>query len=236
VTAKVIDGHTEKAFDCKPCTAIASLRFGHFVQVRAQGGTIQSSTVPHCPQILQQFRHYKMSDNSRGLLPGIALSQVESNITQTFGLADPVLTAAKEPMVYLHKAYRKQAMLKRIIGGWQNEARDQDNEYRTPVLHEKDFLAHLLQNDAILCPTDDAPAKSCWAYFLHAHAIRPGMGLVGWIPSTNADIDSIDMEIDGAVLGHVMNLYREPERYRHDALVERDENLRCATFPFGKLI
>jgi len=176
-----------------------------------------------------------MSDNTQPPLPGSAVSQIENDITQTFGLADTVYKAAREPLVYLHNTYRKRAARKRIIGGWQKEAREGDNEYLTPVLREQDFLAHLLQHDGVLDPTGDAPAKGGWAYFLHALAIRPGIGLVGWMP--NPDGDSFNMEIDGAVFGHVVNLYRQRERYvgGDNTLLETAENSRHVDFPFGTL-
>jgi len=62
---------------------------------------------------------------------------------------------------------------------------------------------------------DQAPtARACWAYLLRALGIHPGEGIVGWRPSTDGFINTqnggIEMEIDGALLCHIMNLYSVP--------------------------
>jgi hypothetical protein len=86
--------------------------------------------------------------------------------------------------------------------------------------------------------------RACWAFLLHALGIKPGMGIVGWRPSLSGLISTqnggIEMEVDGTVLCHIMNIYSStPDRGRWGR--SKDENLpsRLALmecpFPFGNL-
>jgi hypothetical protein len=60
-------------------------------------------------------------------------------------------------------------------------------------------------------PENTPAAKACWACLLLALGIRPDMGIVGWRPSSDGFISTqngdIEMEVDGFVLCHIMNLY-----------------------------
>lgn len=70
------------------------------------------------------------------------------------------------------------------------------------------------------------------------------MGIVGWRPSTDGFINTqnggIEMEVDGAVLCHIINLYSfslDPSRYARshpERIPNCTDHKRC-TFPFGTL-
>ncbi|KAF5579659.1 PFS domain protein [Fusarium subglutinans] len=89
-----------------------------------------------------------------------------------------------------------------------------------------------------------SPGTACWAYFLHSLGIRPGMKVVGWRPVTGGYINTqnggIEMEVDGAALCHVINLYSVlpvADNWGHrliKILPDPDVPNSC-TFAFGKL-
>jgi hypothetical protein len=87
-------------------------------------------------------------------------------------------------------------------------------------------------------------AKACWAYLLHALGIRPGMGIVGWRPTNDGFIStqngSIEMEIDGSVLCHIINLYSlplDPSPYArsNDERIPNCADQKLCKLPFGRL-
>src|SRR5579859_4237108 len=174
-----------------------------------------------------------MSDDTQEPQAGSAALQTEEVVDRGLGIASLIYKATKEPPVSLHAFYQKKAALKRTLGEWAN---DRDKEDSTPVLREEKFLPYLLMHDGILPPKNPIKAKSGWAYFLSALGISPGMELVTWRPSTNSNTPRIDLEVDGAVLGHVINLFWINKRYvRNHTLLEKAETLRCTDLGFGKL-
>ncbi|KAN0093634.1 hypothetical protein V8E51_016818 [Hyaloscypha variabilis] len=93
-------------------------------------------------------------------------------------------------------------------------------------------------------PENTPAAKACWAYLLLALGIRPDMDVVCWRPSSDGFISTqnggIEMEVDGSVLCHIMNLYgisldldswvrRKPEQ------IPRYTDQELCKFPFGRL-
>ncbi|KAE9368797.1 hypothetical protein N431DRAFT_64443 [Stipitochalara longipes BDJ] len=93
-------------------------------------------------------------------------------------------------------------------------------------------------------PENTPAAKACWAYFLLALGIQPGMGIVGWRPSSDGFINTqnggIEMEVDGAVLCHIMNLYAlsldpNPWVRVQPKQIPRYTDQKLCTFPFGRL-
>ncbi|KXH30653.1 hypothetical protein CSAL01_10638 [Colletotrichum salicis] len=86
---------------------------------------------------------------------------------------------------------------------------------------------------------------SCWAYFLYSLGIRPNMNLIQWRPQVDQPANStnggIQLEIDGSVLCHIINLYsivpyaHGRPRVRHaQQLPDRRRIMRC-DFDFGQL-
>lgn len=73
-------------------------------------------------------------------------------------------------------------------------------------------------------PSPDLPrvfpssGTACWGYLLYALGVSPGKGIVDWRPSTDGLVGTqnggIEMEMDGPVLCHILNLYSRPLFYR----------------------
>lgn len=90
---------------------------------------------------------------------------------------------------------------------------------------------------------------ACWAYLLFSLNIRPKMCVMSWRPCTDGIISTqnggIELEIDGSVLCHIINLYSTPlyHRARYDGmsrfphtkrLPDRRQSISCE-FSFGEL-
>lgn len=93
-----------------------------------------------------------------------------------------------------------------------------------------------------LSPELPTAGASCWSYFLYAVGIHPGMQITSWRPSMDGFINTqnggVEMEIDGSVLCHIINLYSTTPDPASWARQEQEEmpNRREAkkvTFPFG---
>lgn len=149
---------------------------------------------------------------------GDKVSQVESDIEQTLTLADAIVQLAKIPITLAWQNVEKRRGIKRSVGNWKTEAFDNEKECRMPVLrykagerNAKAFVEYLVENDGILQPVQDPPAKSCWAYLMHALGIKPGMDLVDWMPLLDGFVSTqnggIEMEIDGAAFCTIINLF-----------------------------
>jgi hypothetical protein len=93
-------------------------------------------------------------------------------------------------------------------------------------------------------PDISSSAKACWALLLNALGIRPGMDIVGWRPSNDGFISTqnggIEMEIDGAVLCHIMNIYAlsldpDPWALACEQRIPRYTDQKLCQLPFGTL-
>ncbi|PMD61637.1 uncharacterized protein K444DRAFT_374957 [Hyaloscypha bicolor E] len=105
-------------------------------------------------------------------------------------------------------------------------------------------LPFFWQKNASPQPDKSPPAKACWASLLRALGIGPGMNIVGWRPSNDGFISTqnggIEMEVDGAVLCHIMNLYSpslNPETYWGGSAgrVPSYASKESCILPFGRL-
>jgi hypothetical protein len=205
---------------------------------------------------------------------GSDLSKVENDIVQTISLADTIITLIREPIALVYKNVTKAQQLKRSLGLWQEEALDDTGQCRIPVLPLKGFEEHLVRTDGAVpavtsasgsdrrariswgswwaqnpnsSPRLELPSAgtACWAYFLFALGIRPGMDVVAWRPSTDGFINTqnggIEMEVEGSVLCHIINLFSvtlNPEPWTRawaENLPDRRRERHC-DFPFGRLV
>lgn len=92
-------------------------------------------------------------------------------------------------------------------------------------------------------PESLPPGMACWAYFLYALGVYPGKGVTAWRPSNgfiNTQNGHIEMEIEGPVLCHIINLFSttlDPDSWARDEreqLPNRRQRMHC-NFPFGEL-
>lgn len=123
---------------------------------------------------------------------------------------------------------------------------EEDN--RRASLGEK-FRSYWASNQQLPSPSPNLPPElpnagaSCWSYFLFALGVHPGMGIVNWRPSMDGYINTqnggVEMEIDGSVLCHIINLYsttHDPSAFRrHRELMPNRRETKICTFPFGEL-
>lgn len=168
---------------------------------------------------------------------GSAVSNVESDITQTIGLGGTIYTLIREPVVLAYGNVARAQKLKKSFGFWQEEASATDGRHGIPSLRLKEFEKYLVEKDGVLQPALPAseagssgtmaiftswtkrpnplgfpPAGSAsWTYLLFALGICPGMGVVTWRLTTDGFVNtqdgSIVMEVEGSVLCHIINLF-----------------------------
>lgn len=187
------------------------------------------------------------------------LSKVESDIVQTVGLTGTIITLIREPIALIYKNATKDKKLKRSLGFWKGEAL-KTVQCRIPVLRLDKFEEHLVQMYGA-APAASSPGSkqspnheysrlkfppdgsACWAYFLFALGIWPGMGVAAWRPVTDGFINTqdggIEMEFEGSVLCHIINLFsvtldQDPFLQWPRPLPNRRRERRCK-FPFGDL-
>jgi hypothetical protein len=164
------------------------------------------------PQNGQEEPPYTMHQRTMDVQPtGSQLSNIEADILQTISLGGTIVTLVKEPIALLYSNIQKKQVLKRSLGLWQREAYEH-GELHIPQLCQDDFETYLNQHIGILEATGEYQAGASWGYLLYALGVRPGMNTVRWKPVLSASIftqnGGIEMEIDGAVICHIMNLYR----------------------------
>lgn len=171
---------------------------------------------------------------------GSEVSKVESDVSQTLSLADSIVTLLREPVAMLYQNITKAQELRRSLGQWHAEAIDDDKQYRIPMLGVEEFEKYLSDTDGCLLPSPEArQGKACWAYLLHALGIQPGRNIVNWRPSTDGFISTqnggIEMEIDGAVLCHIINLYSIHREPRSGAARDNGKAQQRYHLQFGEL-
>jgi hypothetical protein len=142
---------------------------------------------------------------------GSQLSKVEADILQTITLGNTVVTLIKEPVTLLYNNIQKKQALKRSLGIWQKEAYEH-GELHIPQLCQEKFETYLNQHVGILQATGEYQAGASWGYLLYGLGVHPGMRTIKWRPVLSESIftqnGGIEMEMDGAVLCHILNLYR----------------------------
>lgn len=97
-------------------------------------------------------------------------------------------------------------------------------------------------NDGILKPEGRLPAKSSWAFLMHALGIKPGDGLVEWRPSMDGYIwtqnGGMEIEIDGSAFCTIINLFMiDGKMDDHPrGKVKSSEEIKRARFRFGSVV
>lgn len=220
--------------------------------------------------ILNPERNFEMTQTP--VQPsGSELSNVESDVVQTINLADTVITLIREPITLLYNSVAKTKALKRSLGRWQEEALDDNGQARIPVLPLKNFEEYLGPIDGAIAAASSSPriswkerlfqarqqteglstafpsaGSACWAYFLFALGIHPGMKVAEWRPrsATNEFITlqngGVQMEFEGSVLCHIINLFSvtpdpDPWNRRHREKLKNRRLDRQCSFTFGQL-
>lgn len=181
-----------------------------------------------------------------------------ASTTQTIGVAtliwNIVRSGASALQAQKHKGDAAQE-LKEKLGEWASESQDTQGRWRVPVLSIEPFEKHLVRNEAHFVPSGSFESSYAWAQLLYALNIQPGGGVIGWrLPERRIDPenDDISLEVDGPVMCHIINLYREytkcaPKDFspiRDDHTSDSDKpgrkpqsssrTKRCR-FPFGSL-
>ena len=130
-----------------------------------------------------------------------------------------------------------------LLGEWATAAYEDKDHSRclSPVLPSNEtFLDFVSADDGILTPQGSCTAKASWASFLHALAIGTRPGMLEWKPQLRLpkleERPTITLEITGAMLGHIVNLYRtEPDQHiRNTVVQQRLESRQKCMLSFGK--
>ena len=138
--------------------------------------------------------------------------------------------------------YMQKKKLDALLGEWATAAYEDKDHSRclSPVLPSNEtFLDFVSADDGILAPQGSCAAKASWASFLHALAIGTQPAMLEWKPQLRLpkleEQPAIALEITGAMLGHIVNLYRtEPDRHiRNVEVKQRLESRQTCTLSFG---
>lgn len=134
-----------------------------------------------------------------------------SDASATVGLTGMIVDLVHRPVsAFWTKRTQKQMFIKRL-GQWAGEAFDEHEHWLQPVLQLDAFETHLVQSDGCFQPSGKCSSSLAWAQLLYALGINPGMGVLAWRLSPQkldpTETGTIDLEIDGGVLVHIVNLY-----------------------------
>jgi hypothetical protein len=155
---------------------------------------------------------------------GDAVSKVESDVTQTAGVLQTIIKLVEKPITTIYQNRSKTNDIRRSVGHWEKEAYDHNKQCKMPVLNLKKFEEYVGERDGILTPDGKCTATASWAHLLHALGIGPRMGVVGWKPAVDGALTlqtgGVEMEMEGAVLCHIVNLY-----HRRESTIENLEGL-----------
>jgi hypothetical protein len=128
--------------------------------------------------------------------------------------------------------------LREKFGEWASEAQDANHRWLRPVLRTKAFEDHLVNTNGYMQPSGKCTSSFAWAHLLYALDIKPGAGVLEWrLPTDGVDpIESgrMSLDIDGAVLCHIINLYRIYHEAAPRGFTKGDSDASFE-FPFGKL-
>jgi len=143
---------------------------------------------------------------------GSPLSSAEADILQTTLLGNTIAALVREPLSILYQSVQKKRAISRKFGPWKKEAYSGGRPH-LPHLDQVEFEAYLNRDVGILRPRAESQIESGWGYLLYALGIRPGLNVVKWMPAIGESLDSqgeggVKIQVDGAVLCHIMNLYR----------------------------
>ncbi|KAI0861341.1 hypothetical protein F4860DRAFT_177377 [Xylaria cubensis] len=130
--------------------------------------------------------------------------------------------------------------LRKGLGEWAEEAFDEYNHCRQPLLREDPFVTHLIEKQASFCPSGSCKATFAWAKLLYALDIRPGSNIIEWQPVGTEPEKSgtVELELEGPVLCHIVNLYQIYDHPHSDPLQNFPSTLSQGVmwqFPFGVL-
>ncbi|KAI0540550.1 hypothetical protein GGR58DRAFT_460938 [Xylaria digitata] len=139
-------------------------------------------------------------------------SDVIGNAQQTLNFTSALFQFVGQSIHSAITAKQVRKALRDGLGEWAEEAFDARNNCQQPVLREEAFLRHLIDNRAAFRPSGSCIATFAWAKLLYSLDIRPGSNIIEWQPSgTDANPSEsgiIELELEGAVLCHIVNLYQ----------------------------
>ena len=141
-----------------------------------------------------------------------AYGRVVGDGQQTVSLAGAVVDLFRGPVNSLWQRRTLLQSLRADLGEWADEAVDEKGNFLQPVLRAAAFEEHLVSNNAHFKPRGACTSILGWAQLLYAIDIRPGQGIVAWRRPARAKdpltTGQFDLEVDGEVLCHIINLYR----------------------------
>jgi hypothetical protein len=137
---------------------------------------------------------------------------------------------------------RQARAVKDSLGHWKEDA-FAEGEPLTPEIELDKFEDHIVQKNGILQPSSTQKPRSKWAkwaFLLHALEITPEAGVVTWKhqeESNDTESYGMALEMDGAVLCHILNLYemKTPMINCGDFNFKKDPPRWKSTLPFGQL-
>jgi hypothetical protein len=164
--------------------------------------------------------------------------RVIGDAQQTVTLAGAAVELLRQPISSFFRRRSAAQTLEEHLGPWSEEARGLKDQRRTPVLKAQKFEDYLLSETGQFRPQGQCTANASWAHFLHALGIVPGKDIVDWKPLQEGwrrtNEDRIEMEVDGEVICHIINLYREAKFvWGRPRLFTRVEG--TASLSFGEL-
>lgn len=168
-------------------------------------------------QSLGVWRDEALDENGQSRIPVLRLLEFEEHLVTTDGKVEyPAKLAEEKGQVSFGEKFRSY---------WAS------NNQPSP-------------SSGVLSPQLPTAGASCWSYFLYTLGIHPGMQIASWRPSIDGYINTqnggVEMEIDGSVLCHIINLYSttpDPDpwaRQEEEEMPNRRE-AKQVTFPFGEL-
>ena len=170
-----------------------------------------------------------------------AYGRVVGDGQQTVSLAGAVVDLFKGPVNSLWRRRNLKQSLRADLGEWAVEAVDWKGNFLQPVLRASAFEKHLVNKNARFKPGGDCTAIFGWAQLLYALDIRPGHSILAWRRPARANdpltTGQIDLEVDGEVLCHIINLYRLYDGRSADSIGSEAHCLleEGCKLPFGRL-
>ncbi|OAA72983.1 hypothetical protein LEL_08767 [Akanthomyces lecanii RCEF 1005] len=140
-----------------------------------------------------------------------AYGQIVANGQATVTFASAINDLIGLPLsTYFSKQSAESKYLAKL-GEWASEAVDSQGRLLQPMLRIEAFEKHLIEEEGCLKPQDTCDSNLAWAQLLYALNIRPGMKVLTWRQPTKVlqlGVDELRLIVDGAVLCHIVNLYR----------------------------
>ncbi|KAK5694831.1 hypothetical protein LTR97_009422 [Elasticomyces elasticus] len=154
---------------------------------------------------------------------GSSVSKIEADALQTITLGQSVVQLVREPVAHFYQRYEQAQAVKRGLGPWTIEVYQKDRLH-IPTLLEMDFEAHLIKHLGYMQPIGLPDSSASWGYWMHALGIQPGKDVVQWAPTLDDWVSTqngkLEMDVEGAVLCHIVNLYRSDHEWLADAWEE----------------